>query len=197
MTICLLVISDGRDEYRDRSLASADACLPAFDDRIEVDDRDHKLGFAGAIALGWQEITQRGHRWCFHLEADFVFNRPVPIEDMRAVLEINPHLVQMALLRGPENEAEHAAGGIVQQHPEDYSLQHFGGHSWLEHRRYFTTNPSLYPTWVMRSGWPQEPESEGKFGLSLFASDPTLRSAFWGNGDEWVQHVGVRAGVGY
>lgn len=153
MTTCLLVISDGRDDYRERSLASADACLPPFDDRVEVDDRDHRLGFHGAIAEGWRQVSERGHDWVFHLESDFVFNRPVPVDDMRKVLQAFPHLVQMALLRGPENGDEHRAGGVVRQHPDAYSLQHFAGFSWLEHRRFFTTNPSLYPAWVMRPGW--------------------------------------------
>lgn len=198
MTTCLLVISDGRDDYRERSLASADACLPPFDDRVEVDDRDHRLGFAGAIAEGWRQVLERGHDWVFHLEADFVFNRPVPVDDMRRVLEAFPHLVQMALLRQPWNDQERAAGGIVQMHPEDYARHVWNGHPFLEHRRHFTTNPCLYPAWVMRSGWPQEPESEGKFGISLFASDPALRAGYWGEGEEWTSHIGtVRVGVGY
>lgn len=198
MSICLLVISDGRDGYRERSLASADVCLPPFADRIEVEDRDHRLGFAGAISEGWRRVLEAGHEWCFHLEADFVFNRPVPLGQMLRAMEANKHLVQMALLRGPENSAEASAGGVIEQHSNDYVQIHDGPHSWLEHRRFFTTNPSLIPGWVMRAGWPQGSESEGHFGLNLFASDPALRAAFWGTGERWVEHIGaVRAGVGY
>lgn len=199
MSVCLLLIGDGRDDYRDRTIDSAKLSLPKLDDAVEIDDSDHKLGFAGAVAEGWRQVLERGHDWCFHLEADFVFNRPVPVADMRRVLEANPHLVQMALLRGPENPDERDAGGIIQQHPEDFKLVACDdGHQWVEHRRFFTTNPSLIPAWVMRSGWPQVAESEGHFGLNLFASDPHLRSAFWGDGTEWVAHIGrERVGVGY
>jgi hypothetical protein len=114
-------------------------------------------------------------------------------------MDTHPHLVQMALLRQPWNEHERAAGGIVQMYPEDYEPRmDLQGCQWLEHRRHFTTNPSLVPTWVLRSGWPSPPESEGRFGINLFASDPKLRAGYWGDGSEWVEHIGrQRVGVGY
>jgi hypothetical protein len=194
MSIALLLIGDGRDDVHDRCWESAQIHLPpVFDHKVVVDDRDHELGFAGAIKQGWDEVLATGADWCFWLEADFLFQRDVPIARMLEVLRANRHLVQIALLRGPENPDEHAAGGIIPQRPGTY----FARDGWIEHRNFFTTNPNLLPTWVMRAGWPQEPESEGKFGINLFASDNTLRSAFWGNGETWVEHVGQRVGVGY
>lgn len=195
MSLSVLLISDGRDEYRARTLASAAEMLPPVDEWIEVDDRDHRLGFAGAIDAGWRQVQTD---YVFHLEADFTFNRPVPLEAMVAALDANPHLVQMALLRQPWNEQERAAGGIVQMHPDLYQPVVWRGHRWLEHRRNVTTNPAVWPRWVIDRGWPQRRESEGHFGLELFASDPTLRAAYWGGGEEWVTHVGdVRGGRGY
>lgn len=195
VTCALLIISDGRDEYHEKSLISAADCLPEFEQTIHIEDRGHRLGFAGAIQKGWSQVRTD---YVFHLEADFTFNRPVPVDDMISVLEARPYLVQMALLRQPWNERERAAGGIVQMDPELYSPASWNGYRWLEHRRNVTTNPCVWPRRVIDRGWPQVKHSEGHFGIDLFASDPALRAAYWGAGEEWVTHIGdVRSGRGY
>lgn len=108
------------------------------------------------------------------------------------------YLVQMALIRQPWNDEEKAAGGIVALLPDVYEQQRAGGHAWREHRRHFTTNPCIYPRWVAERGWPDRPESEGHFGIELLASNPAFRSGYWGEGEEWVTHIGdVRTGHGY
>lgn len=196
MNTCLLVIDDGRG-HLDGSLAQAEEMLPPMP-RILVRDDDHRLGFAGAIREGWREALDTDADYIFHLESDFAFRRPVPLDDMVAVLRSHPQLVQMALLRQPVNEQEKAAGGLVQQRPHTYALREDGDRAWLEHSNFVTTNPCVWPRWVVERGWPQIPQSEGHFGIDLFASDPSLRAAFWGRGEEWVEHLGsVRAGVGY
>lgn len=200
MTVCLLCIGDGRDEVHEHSWASAQLCLPPWDRKVVVDDRDHSLGFAGAIQAGWQEVLDTGADWVVHLEMDFVFNAPVPVGDMIEVLDQNRHLAQMALKRQPWNEEEKAAGGIVECHPEDFTQQSDGLHVWTEHRRFFTTNPSVYSAKLCAAGWPQQPESEGRFTHALLDIDPKLRFAFWGGkfAPPLVEHIGeVRAGVGY
>jgi hypothetical protein len=121
MTVGLLVISDGREEYLHRTLESAREHLPDPDVFIHVDDRYHKLGFAGAIQKGWQLAVDAGVDWLIHLEQDFTFNQPVDVPAIVEVLDRHPHLVQMALLRQPWNRAEKAAGGIVQMHPASYT----------------------------------------------------------------------------
>lgn len=196
MSVALLLISDGREEYLQATRRSAAVCLPEFDQVVHIDDTHHELGFAGAIQAGWDLIATD---YVFHLEGDFTFNRPVPVDRMCEILAAYPHLVQLALLRQPWNPAERAAGGVWQQHPDSYTpwLQEPDA-EWLEHARFFTTNPCLYPRWVADRGWPQVPQSEGLFGLRLFAEDPERRAAFWGNGEEWVTHIGQeRAGHGY
>jgi hypothetical protein len=193
----LLLISDGRDEYLEQTLASAADMLPEFDHFIRIDDDAHELGFAGAIQEGWRRVLQTDATHVFHLEQDFTFRRPVDISAMARALDACPHLVQMALLRQPWNQAEREAGGIIEQHPTSYTSVVWSGLTWREHKRFVTTNPSLWPRWVLERGWPDGPESEGRFGIELFASDPSLRAAFWGEG-VWVDHVGdVRSGVGY
>lgn len=200
MTVALLLIGDGRDRYRSQAL---DSLVMNVDTRgmpvVEVDDRDHKLGFAGAVQHGWTRVLAETHaEWVLWLELDFTFNQRVPVQDILDVLTAHPQLTQMALLRQPVNAAERAAGGIVQQNPDAYTPREWRGHQWLESTRCFTTNPCIVPRWVLERGWPQRPESEGHFGIDLFGSDPALRSAYWGAGEEWVCHIGdERAGTGY
>lgn len=196
--IALLLISDGRHEYLERCEASIVAMLPRVDYFIRVDDTEHRLGFAGAIQDGWARVLRTDADLVFHVEQDFVFDRPVPLREMATVLAEQPHLVQLALLRQAVNDVERAAGGVIEQHPDSYRLVYDdAGRCWREHRRYFTTNPSLYARWVVERGWPSGPSSEGRFGIDLFASDPALHAAYWDEGI-WVTHVGDhRTGTGY
>lgn len=199
MSVALLLIGDGRDEYADHCVASAKEFLPAPDDLVKIDDREHKLGFAGAIAEGWRQITEAGHDWVFHLEADFIFKRPVDLERMQATLERHKYLAQLALKRQPWNDEEQAAGGIVELHPDDYEQHTEVGDVWTEHRRNWTTNPSLYSANWCSQGWPQEPLSEGVFTHRLL-EDPKLRFAYWGAKFDppAVWHIGgSREGHGY
>ncbi len=201
MNVCLLLISDGRDDYLQATLKSAVHRLPRCRYLVHVDDRGHELGFAGAIAEGWRQVLETGADWVFHLEQDFTFNRPVPLEHMRHVLATHRELVQLVLKRQPWNPQEAAAGGIVEQDPDSYTERHdpATGAVWTEHRRFFSTNPSLYRARLCERGWPQTEFSEGVFTHRLL-EDPQARFAFWGakHREPWVHHIGDdRAGHGY
>jgi glycosyltransferase involved in cell wall biosynthesis len=220
--ITLLVITDGRQEYLRRTLASFDLCINPltisrriivndcpdhdFCDWIDADlDFDehvrplpHRRGFAGAIAAGWE--IAKGADYVFHLEDDFIFTRHVDLRAMAAVLDAHPEMAQMALRRQPWNDVEQLAGGVVEARPEEYRDHHdHSGHQWLTHQLFFTTNPSLIPQWVINRGWPQVSQSEGVFGLELF-QDPQVVCGYWGQRADppWVLHIGEgRAGTGY
>jgi len=233
--ITLLVMTDGRRDCITRTLASfAEMVTGPVTRRIIHDDSaDHgygawlsttypgyevvssgrRRGFGGAIAFAWRYLTAGSpddadlDRMVFHLEDDFVFRRSVELADLAAVLDTRPGLAQLALRRQPWNEAERAAGGIVEQNPQAYE-EHadFDGRVWLEHRQFFTTNPSLYRSSLCERGWPDGRESEGHFGLGLLATGTPeaapadVRFGFWGSRDsgEWVEHIGAqRAGSGY
>jgi hypothetical protein len=196
-TICLLLITDGRADYFDRCTNSARECLPVFDQRIVVDDSAHELGFAGAIQHGWDRVETD---YVFHLEDDFTFNARIPVHEMIGLLRRHDHLVQIALKRQAWNEKEKAAGGIVELHPNDFLQQHDGRAVWTEHRRFFTTNPSVYSADLCKLGWPQVPHSEGIFTHQLLDADPKAKFAFWGGKYDppLVHHIGEhRAGNGY
>lgn len=199
-TFCFLLIHDGRHDYRERTLASAKEMLPEPDLMIEVDDTAHELGFAGAIAEGWRRVIAGPPvDYVFHCEGDFLFNSPVPIDRMIAVLERHPSLAQISLMRQPWGPAEEACGGFIGLNADSYRQRVDHGDIFTEHRVCFTTNPSLYPAALCRQGWPQEQHSEGIFTHRLLA-DPDVRFGIWGakNDPPRVTHIGhERAGHGY
>jgi hypothetical protein len=221
----VVVFTDGRRAYIERTIASFEEQVTgAIGDRVihddSGDDANHawlretfpewrviwhqhgRRGFGGAINNAWRHLADHASSqddFVFHLEDDFLFNRAVDLDAMARVLAARPYLVQLALRRQPWNDDERAAGGIVEQHPDDYLEQTDGEHVWLEHRRFFTTNPSLYRRGLCTQGWPTGDHSEGRFGIRLTA-DPDVRFGYWGSRDsgEWVEHIGAeRAGCGY
>jgi hypothetical protein len=217
----LLVMTDGRLDCIEQTIESArenllgqvtykvihddtgdeahrDYLRGAFPD-FEVIGQPTRQGFGGAIRSAWAHLLRRNERFIFHLEDDFTFNEPLPLYMMERVLDRNPGLVQLALRRQPWNDAERAAGGIVEQHPDDYLDCSDGISEWLEHRRFFTTNPSLYRTTLTAKGWPEGDHSEGLFGIKLCES-PATRFGYWGRRTDppKVHHIGEhRAGTGY
>jgi Glycosyl transferase family 2 len=236
VNVVLLVMTDGRRDCITEAIPSTLAHLKDPIDRMVIHDDsgdpDYRVwlaetfpqfevigtstrqGFAGAYANAWRHLATLPHRWVFSTEDDFTFNRDVQLGDMAHVLKSNPHVAQIALRRQPWNEQEHAAGGVVEQHPGDYEDAYLWAeysdyetsyfdvrpHPVLLHRRFFTTNPSMFRTELCRSGWPDVPNSEGIFTHQLLASDPDLRFAFWGARADppWVEHIGrQRVGTGY
>ena len=221
--VTLLVLTDGRGPYLERTLASFEQqiqdahlvrdriiindCLdPTYGEWIDrnytFDRHIHsittKRGFAGAIDAGWRTITQRGahkQHYIFHLEDDFVFERPVNLSDLVEVMEQNRHLVQMAFRQQqPWNDQE-----IVEMWPKEYrDTLDDRGRTWLEHRLFFTTNPCIYPVRTVLYRWPQEVGSAAVFTARLLAADWHY-SAFWGrrSDEPWVTRIGAaRVGTG-
>lgn len=223
--IALLVITDGRRDCILNTVPSALANLRGaigwrfiFDDSGDPDHRewlamrflplgfsimweDERQGFGGAIRAVWSRLTQFDHiDHVFHLEDDFTFNRPVNLDAMAATLDAHPEIQQLALRRQAWNQAEIAAGGVVEVDPDSYVERAGGYGQWLEHRNFITTNPSLYRRSLMDRGWPEGDNSEGRFALDLFASDPLAVAGYWGarNSGEAVHHIGrERVGNGY
>lgn len=222
MSVCLLVITDGRDDVLAQTMASLRAALSGpitrrvlYDDTGDPDHRadltDHypafeviqhpagRQGFGGAIRTAWRHLHGISERFIFHAEDDFILNRPLDLRPLMAVLDARPHLAQIVLKRQPWNPQEMAAGGIIEQHPDDYTESFMGDAVWTEHRRFFSTNPSIYRRSLTQRRWPEGEYSEGHFSMDLFA-DPDTRCAFWGRRDDppLVHHVGKeRVGLGY
>lgn len=227
--IALVVMTDGRGGYLRQTIASFDrhvtgpvtrriihddsadpgyaAWLARTYPTYEIASTRHRSGFGGAINSAWAYLSGTsiggyvGDRFVFHLEDDFTFNRSVDLLEMAEVLDVNRHLAQMALRRQPCNDVERGAGGVVEQHPEEYTERRdVAGRSWLEHRLFYTTNPSLVRRSLVDGGWPMGPRSEGVFTHWLLSTDPDLRFGYWGQRTDppWVEHIGVeRTGRGY
>lgn len=223
MNVTLLVITDGRADCLRQTLAAFDMFVDQslIGTRVLVDDSadpaygqwideaysfdlhlqaTHRRGFAGAIAAGWRAVANA--EYVFHLEDDFVMARHIPVGDMVEVLIENPQLAQMALRRQPWNSEEKAAGGYVACHPDAYTDVYdlTNDRAWLEHRMFFTTNPSVYPHRIVDRGWPLMNQSEGIFSLDLFRAEPDTVCGIWGRRDDdpWVIHIGdQRIGQGY
>lgn len=221
--VCLLVITDGRRGCIAQTIPSALESLQGSITRKLIyddsgDDGYHdwltdtfpgfevfshpvgRQGFGGAIRAAWAHLHDVLEPLVFHLEDDFTFNRAVSLDDMAAVLQANPNLVQLALRRQPWNDIERDAGGVVESRADEYDERTDGVHDWLEHRLFFTTNPCLYRSEMMwKHPWPKGNNSEGRFSIDLCRS-PKVRFGFWGarGSGEWVTHIGAdRVGVGY
>lgn len=231
MSIAVLAITDGRDEYLQQCIPSAMANLAGpVTERWMFDDTGSdtyrralaaryptfrhinggpRRGFGGAIRSAWRHLAEHSAaRYVFHLEGDFTFERPVDLAAMAAVLDSRPHLAQMALVRQAWNEEEAAAGGVIHRFPGAYQPCSDPSipASWLEHRLFFTTNPSLYPARLRGVGWPDGAQSEGRFAAQLLTDGlpavaaADVRFGYWGSPDDqpWVIHIGqTRAGNGY
>lgn len=225
MSVAVLVMTDGRVEYLRETLASLHDQLRGPVTRWIVhddtgDDAYHQLlrrhlpaawelvttsqrcGFGGAYrhAYDWL-LAHTDEPYVFSTEDDFVVTRPVNLTAMQHVLDYHRNLAQMALRRQPWNDAEKAAGGIVEQHPNQYvDCGDDNGNQWLQHRQFWTTNPSLIPRRILtQHPWPTVPHSEGVFSADVF-TDRYRCCAFWGSREsgEWVRHIGAeRRGRGY
>lgn len=220
--LTLIVMTDGRRHYLEQAAATFGRLSGPIAEKVIHDDSGDpdyaawlrerfdgwtivttgaRSGFAGAYRSAWSWLRDNCRTdWVFSTEDDFLFERDVDTDAMASVMLLRP-MAQMALLRQPWNRAEQAAGGIVEQHPDDYLDRTDGAHHWLQHRRFYTTNPHLTRLrFIKTHEWPEGSESEGRFGVGLFAAEPMTTCGFWGprGSGPWVRHIGAeRAGTVY
>lgn len=214
--IALMIMTNGRRECIEKTIPSALKNLDyEFEPKIIVDDsgdRDYALslrqfepdfwitptdrprGFCGSIARAWEIVSKIGIDYIFHLEDDFLFNERIRISEMIAILEDNPKLAQVALLRQPVSKPERQAGGVIQAYEQDFHQQDQNGKIWTEHARFFTTNCSLYPVSITSLGYPIENQCEGKFSIKL--RNLGYRFAYLGrkNQKPKIEHIGHKRG---
>lgn len=150
-----------------------------------------RRGYAAAMARAFAWLAPLGD-YVWWTEDDFTLNRRVDTGAMVDVLAEHPYLAQLALRRQPWNDAERAAGGIVEQHPDWYTDHAEHGVAWLEHAGYYTNNPHLMAHWVPAVGYPTGKDAEGRFGFRLRDAEPDVRFGYWGSRDsgEWCHHTG-------
>jgi hypothetical protein len=217
-TITLIVHTDGRREYIERSITSLIQQVSGnITKRVIYDDSgdpeyktwlaqefgengfyvvgpERRLGYTGSMAAMWKYLDTRcTTEFVFAVEDDFIYEKSVDLNAMAEALRANPHVAQMALLRKPAYQSEIDKGGILGWPVEEFTQ----AEGWLEHRLFWTANPSLFRRSITSRGWPQASSSERVFGDQLLR-EPSTRFAFWGDGSPTIEHIGaVRAGTGY
>lgn len=208
--IALVLIGDGRDDLRKATIASWHAQAREYDlgPLINVDDRMHLLGFCGAIRYAWdrlRELDPHSFDYVFHLEEDWLFDRAFSIAHMARVLQTEPQVCQVALRRG---QAPAETEAIIDRFPANFRDRHTGilglgrpvrTQAWLEHRLFWTTNPSLYHRSIFEDwDWPEQPRCEARFTDTMLSESRTF--GYWGDRDDapWITHTGrARTGHGY
>ncbi len=199
MSVALLIVTDGRDDYLAQCVASLALLSGPVTEWWMYDDTGDPLyradlaaryptwthidggprqGCAGAIRSAWATLRARSTaRFVFHLEQDFALRRPVDLADLARLLDDHPELAQVALRRQPCNQVEREHGGVVESHPDWYTDRSDGRYHWLEHRSFWTCNPCLYRQGLLALGWPEHVPgrySEDTFHRRLLAEGTPL-----------------------
>lgn len=213
--VSLIVITDGRQDCIEKTIHSFESIVSFnFYEKIIINDsgdvnyhnflskrfpnfnivsHEKRRGLAGAVQSAWSSYSN-DTEYILHLEDDFLFNEEPQIENMIKLLEDNPHLVQMALVRAPVNPPEEEVGGFVFQNLKDY----FQKNGFFEHSRLFTLNPCLYPVSTAEIGWPDH-GGETEFTNKVYLFSPEKKFGFYGDiyDKPRVTHIGGRRSEGW
>lgn len=189
------VISDRGDLYLPGCIESLNAACTIVP-RWVIDDREHRLGMAGAVAASWQlALDDPNVDYLLHVEEDFRFSE-LPVWDMRRILESNPDLAQVVLKRQPWSAEEHAAGGQLEVAPGDFTDCTDGELHWVEHERLFSLNPCLIPRRTLELGAPVDAPGGFEAAFTERCLAAGLRFAYFGRREDppRCEHVGHRRG---
>lgn len=222
VTVTVVVHTDGRRDYISRAIPSLmDRVSGPIVKRVIYDDSGdpayktwltaefgplgfyvagptERLGFTQSMRAMWSYLNRRCPcDYVMAVEDDFIYSADVNLSQLIAVLRERPYLAQIALLRQACYPREIEAGGILGWPQEQFTPTRMNGYGWMEHRLFWTNNPSLFRHELTASQWPMQKSSERVFGDRLLKDEQT-RFAFWGAGTPMVEHIGVvRAGSGY
>lgn len=192
-----------------------DRCVKSLDDQPDaahiglrhvVDDRDHRLGMAGAVNAAWEwalgiDSALGRCEYLLHVEEDFeVFD--LPLAQMRYVLDRNPHLASVVLKREPWSQLEHQAGGQMEVNPTAHTQHGAFGRNvhWVEHDLLFSLNPCLIPRKTLELGPPPSNARGFEAEFADVCRANGLRFAYYGKLDDKprCRHIGAhRAGNGW
>ena len=223
MSIILAITTDGRGEYLERTIDSIEARLTGdiaarliWDDSGDAGYLDwlgetftprgwcvwrsapHRVGHAQARADLWQFVAGLPYSHVAGWEDDFVLTRPVNLDHLVEVLDLNPHLSQMALLRNACYPRELSVPSRILGWPRArFRQRSTQGRWWFQHRLFWTCNPSVYRVSLCSEGWPVEPGSEKVFHERQVALHRW--SAFWGHMDDEpaLEHIGLQRAGGW
>ena len=159
---------------------SGECTVGPFD---EVHRLSERSGLSANLAQLWKAVGD--DEWVFHCEEDFVIG-DAPLDDMRDVLEANPRVANMVLLRQPWNREELAAGSVLNVRPQDY-VEHT---RWVEHTRGFWLNLSVYHASITEVGAGVEAQITERLEGRTFG--------YWGGATDGPRcvHIGSCGGMG-
>ncbi len=203
----LVVRGHGRWNYLDRSVDSIDFAvgLDRFDRKILSIDgpgpdkwRDgwevlstgpDRKGLTANVTQAWGALTD-DDGYVFDTEDDFVV-APVDLDAIADVLDANPHVATMTLIRQPVNASEVNAGGLIWgEHFQGEFTDHDG---WLEQKRLWSINPSVTRASTLRAVTP---------GVERLLTDQAHAKGwtfgFWGHPFDPPRalHIGTVGGMG-
>jgi hypothetical protein len=188
-----IFISDRGDCYLPGCQKSYDQYVGTLAGSLVVDDQAHEMGMAGAVQEAFRLALMVDAEFAFIVEEDFRFLEPIDLSMLAAILDRDPTLAQVVLLRQPWSPIEQAAGGIIQLDPFAYTEESFGmGCTFLRHGAIrdwgWSSNPTLIPRRTLELGWPDGNERE----MTLRCLDAGMSFAFYGGRDDppRVEHVG-------
>lgn len=216
MSIPIIVLTNGRRDCIARTIPSIREHLTGAGDMVIVDDSGDAnyrawlaetfpgalvtavapgpAGYWRAMRVVWAIARDSAADAVAFWEDDFVLLGDVAVTCLARVLDEQPHLTQIALLRQPWWPNEHDAGGLIpalEAQGQVFEERTDGREHWIEHRACFTGNPSLIPRRTFERDWPEGAWSESRFGQLLFR-DPPARGAYWGRRSDppRVEHIG-------
>lgn len=214
----MTVLTDGRKEYISRALPTwieeyddqiekkfiiDDSGDPIYRDWLAnnfpsftiIPVAENRAGYVEAMRKVFSTILDSGEPYCLHIEDDFILLKPFVIEDVIDVIKSNRLISQISFMRHPWYQNEIDAGGVIealegQEGAASYIQKTTNEKDWVEHKGFWTCNPSIFPNWIATMGWPEAPWSEMKFGQKLFSKNKVC--GIWGNRSDWVcvEHIG-------
>jgi hypothetical protein len=182
-------------------------CRAAFDQHVDFTlisaqqvfyDLDHEHGMAGNARRAFDWALEMDADYLLHVEEDMLFERQVPLREMRAILTYHEHLAQVVLKRHPWSPAEIEAGGQIETNRKAYTQCSDAKHSWVEHQTLFSVNPCLIPRETLELEW-----KDFGGGLERSITDACLAEelsfAYYGRVDDppYVRHIGHIRSAGY
>jgi hypothetical protein len=217
MKICVIILTDGRNDYLERTLESLSTQVN-FPEGAEIyklmvddwpEERDSKLlkklakkykidkvvlneeniGIDKTVQKAWSLIPA-DIDYIWHQENDFEYLKPVNVAQMIQVLD-SPSIVQVALVRQPWFEDEKDAGSLLKTRAGRFRQASVSNIDVVIHRDHFTHNPSIYKRhWIEQlPGY-----TEYAFKDHLLRKNGVLYFSYLGKLDDpyTILHIGER-----
>lgn len=165
------------------------------------DDFETRFGQCKAQSVCWWKAAESEYEWCVHFEEDLTPVRPIDVSALAFVMDANPFLFQMTLMRQAW-AAEIPWAGYVAKDPGWYERDSTLGltttdgnwpiYEWMWTQRNWANAPTLFRTALAREfPWPEEPGCETTIGPQMLERYPEGKFGLWGWGESQVCHVGV------